>query len=53
MNDLQKRQKLEREKRYRIKRNEGLIRAQEKITKAMKDNVAKLHQLFDVLGTGI
>lgn len=52
MNDLQKRQKLEREKHYRIKRNESLIKSQEKITKAMSDNVAKLNQLFDVLGTG-
>ena len=52
MNDVQKRQKWEREKQYRIKRNKILIKAQEKIIKAMTDNVAKLNQLFDVLGTG-
>lgn len=48
MNDVQKRQKLEREKDYRIKRNEILIKAQEKITRAMADNSTKLRQLLNI-----
>lgn len=45
-NKSQIKQKMEKEREYRLRRNNDLIKEQEKITRAMKDNNNKLQSLM-------
>ena len=48
-NKQQIKQKLEKEKNYRLQRNEELLKEQEKINRALKVNSAKLRQVLTIL----